>query len=402
MMRLFATESYPSQRVIAPGYEKVIHFDGGHILGDQSLFALKLGFSAELYTRTQLTLVREIGSQFQSYEILGQDINSVEPRAYRVQNTANSKLPIVLLRNDNDSVSIRSFALKAQTNSHRIINADSDEVWYVYNGRGYCDTLFGRLFYEEGDYLFIPRSVPYRIFSFTTVSEKSDTVFIGIESAKPLKRPCFVQRGNPYNPNAIDIPDPIEIKDVSDEEGGFLVYLKKRGVWTRIVYAQTLFSCVGYDGELYPFVLHTKDISPPINPAFHTDPQQFATFITEDNDVAVSTFTPRWVHSLPYNHMNYWDECLLLAKQYAAHEGSVGKGDMTFHPQGFFHGPQFSAFLEWEKNKPEEIKDSPWHDDLAIMFESCEPLIPTKQARGIEIEGYWKSWIESWEKERHC
>jgi homogentisate 1,2-dioxygenase len=396
-MQRIAVSEYPAQRHVCSAWKNKIHFNGAHQLND-GVFAQKIAFDTEYYTNEPPPSITATcrGSR-QSLIMLKE---SVRPKAYRIEHHSSTPTPVELLRTANGHVCVKIMKICGDDESTGIfMNADCDEVWYVHKGGGMCHTLLGTIGFNKGDYIFIPRLVAYRFLHWTPDKTGDvDMVLIAIESREQLKRPVFPQRDIPYNVSEIILPEPRGergfVSDFLKKGLGNTVNLKRAGEWIEVQYenTKTLFSCVAYDGVLYPFVLPTNKIRPMITTDCHTDPNMFATFITESNDVAISTFAPRWVHSLPYFHLNHWDECLFLAKTYGARGGSISTGDMTFHPQGFFHGPQPSALDEWRKGAPKNSEESPWHDDLAIMFESREPLFHTKDSVSYEISDYWKSW----------
>ncbi|MDP3725841.1 MAG: homogentisate 1,2-dioxygenase, partial [bacterium] len=225
------------------------------------------------------------------------------------------------------------------------------------------------------------------------------------ESREPLRRPVFswVNDTVPYVEHDLSIPDPVHCNDAPDDvfknEASWYIQIKRGGRWADASYAHNPFSCVGYQGYPYPFVLPIENISLPTLSKEHTDPTSFMTFVSSSEnginmpDVGVSTFLSHRVHSLPYFHTNFFDECLFLSREYKARGGVLGPGDMSFHPQGFSHGPHPEALRSWKK--PETSEDLPHVPMLAVMFESQSPLMPTTALLGqkdIEVPEYFKSW----------
>lgn len=364
-------------------------------------FPAKLSFYSELKLNKPPTIAKDIFD-------LGSTPISAKPRAFRIKDLHTKNIPQNLLKNRDNGVIIKALVLNWGRKSERMINSDGDEIWYVYKGAGICLTSFGMLWFGAGDYIYIPQSSLYRI---ETLSPGLN-LMIGIESEKPFRRPDFgglINRDIPYSPEKIVKPEsfpgePFDSPDRPSADGSeWDVYIKRLGVYgTKARYDCSPFLADSWAGEIYPFVLHTSDINTLVSPTTHIDPTAFATFISEDKSVAVSTFKPRWIHSLPYSHMNYYDEFLFYAAGYEARWKTVGEGDATFHPQGIWHGPQLEALVKERERGDIDPKNSEWVDELAIMFESRKPLIiqdPLFQ-RGIEIENYWKSWHEGWKKHK--
>lgn len=360
-------------------------------------FPYKLAFETEGFFEKPPTVIKNYHSLKTNHDFG----DGLRPRAFRIKDLQHSQIfPLDLLESKDRGVKIKCLCLNKKNwwRSSRIINADGDEVWFVYDGYGVCLTAFGSFNFAAKDYIYIPRCTLYRIVPIY------DCMMIGIESEKALSRPNmeFLSKNIPYNKDSVVRPEPFfsENNDAPDRllngDAEYDVYVKRMDEWTQLVYPFSQFLCTGFRGDLFPFVLHTSDINTVISPTTHTDPTAYITFASTDKSVCVSTFCPRWMQSLPYFHMNYWDEFFFYASAYEARGGTVGSGDATFHPQGVWHGPQIEAILKWKK--PEHKKDAPWAEELAIMFESQKPLTVSPVLEQVEIQDYWKSWYNGWEK----
>lgn len=62
---------------------------------------------------------------------------------------------------------------------------------------------------------------------------------------------------------------------------------------------------------------------------------------------------------------------------------------ITFHPQGIHHGPHPKALKNSITNPKKET------DEYAVMIDTRNPLIPTKNAEKIENTEYYLSWKEN-------
>ena len=60
-------------------------------------------------------------------------------------------------------------------------------------------------------------------------------------------------------------------------------------------------------------------------------------------------------------------------------------GQITLHPAGIPHGPHPGAYERSIGQKQTE--------ELAVMVDTFKPLMITKQALGLELKNYYKSWI---------
>ncbi|TSC74627.1 MAG: homogentisate 1,2-dioxygenase [Parcubacteria group bacterium Gr01-1014_48] len=329
------------------------------------------------------------------------------PRAYKIGNLLPWSFPHTLLETHNKSVSIRVFVVDAASNSPLISklgavrgyqNVDGDELWYVYRGNGMVRTELGALLYGAGDYLYIPRGFIYEIYadlSSVTHTDTNNTILVGVESTRPLLRPLVSMDDVPYSIRDMRVPLceqtmrlPVVLHDC---ENPYVLAVKRSNAWSFLAYFANPTACFGWSGTPYPFIVNEKYINVPVVDTVHTDPTQFIAFVTGDESVAVSIFRPRRVHSIPYYHDNTYDECMFLIDTYAARAGSVAMGDMTFHPQGFCHGPQPNAFsMAPVVGDPQHNR---WDRERAVMFESRQPLVPTRESIAVELLDYWKSWI---------
>jgi homogentisate 1,2-dioxygenase len=64
---------------------------------------------------------------------------------------------------------------------------------------------------------------------------------------------------------------------------------------------------------------------------------------------------------------------------------NIDKGQITLHPAGIPHGPHPGAYERSIGKKDTE--------ELAVMVDTFKPLKLTKQALGIEVADYDKSWL---------
>lgn len=329
------------------------------------------------------------------------------PRAYRIGDLAPWSFPHTLFETSNKSVSIRVFVIDAASNSPLVSrlggvrgyqNVDGDELWYVYRGNGMVRTELGMLCYGAGDYLYIPRGFIYEIYAdlvSDTHIDTNNTILVGVESSRPLLRPSNAMDDVPYSIRDMRVPEctqttrlPIVLHDC---ENPYVLAVKRSNVWSFLAYSADPMAVLGWSGTPYPFIVNEICINIPVVDTLHTDPTQFIAFVTGDESAAVSIFRPRRIHSIPYFHDNTYDECMFLIDTYAARAGSVQMGDMTFHPQGFCHGPQPNALSA----SPHigDPKNNIWDHQRAIMFESRQPLVPSRESIAVELIDYWQSWI---------
>ena len=295
----------------------------------------------------------------------------------------NSRKPILV----NNDVHISLAAPKKSLTDYFFKNADADELIFVHEGDGKLITLYGELSFSYGDYIHIPRGTIYQI-HFET---EANRLFI-VESFSPIHYPKkYVSRfgqlleNSPYCERDIRTPVFLEAKD---EEGDFLVRIKKQGMLYGIHYAHHPFDVVGWDGCCYPYIFSIHNFEP-ITGRIHQPPPVHITF--EGNNFVVCSFVPRLFdyHPLsipvPYNHSNIdSDELLYYVDGDFMSRKNVTRGMLTLHPAGIPHGPHPGTV---EKSLgAKETKE------LAVMIDTFHPLQLTETALAIENPGYTTSW----------
>ena len=367
--------------------------DGSPIGG---LHPAKIGFKTEMLLSKPPTIVKNIRRLLSNEAIIADDSGSnVTPLAFNVRGIAGMPYQQSLLATS-DGVQITTLAL-GNLHSFPVRDMDADHLWYVYEGRGSCYTDLGWLSYDTGDFIYIPKNViSYFIPGFLSPSN----VLIGIQCENGLRLPAMRPYDNgdtPFNECAMKLPAPY--KDHGPVKVN-KVHVRRGGKWSEVEYEHTPFLCVAWKGTSYPFVISAKKLNFSYVQSIHPDPSNFVLMAAPDASAVVSVLGPRFVHSLPYNHLNEWDEFLFYAKEYDARKGSAGgvgdSGTATLHPQGIWHGPQMAAIENWKR--PASPKDIPWVEDLAIMFETKKPLELCTDGQSILIPGYEKSWLEGWEE----
>lgn len=366
------------------GHEELVgQMDGAPKDG---LFAAKIGFHTEMLLEEPPTLLVNIKkcSHEASSLILETDLH---PLLLRCGNLPSNICRAPLLSTKNRGMEIHAATIATLQSTSAFLNTDEDDVYFVHEGEGVCDTALGGMKYRAGDFIFIPRHFHHRF------RAEKKTSMIGIGSSSALRKPARKDGDNadvPYNNLAISLPDP----NLHHKGGGapWLLAIKRGGEYYRALYSCPT-HCVAYKSTRYPFIVNVDQLNFSYTTSIHADPTNFCLFGTADDSVMISVLGPRFAHSLPYNHLNEWDEFLFYSKAYSARAGTILPGDATLHPQGLWHGPQIPALMNWKK--PEHPV---WVDDLAIMFESKEPLLLCEFAKGILVPNYEKSWLRGWEE----
>jgi homogentisate 1,2-dioxygenase len=314
----------------------------------------------------------------------------LRPRAYDLNGLNEPSpspwnAPVVL---HNKSVEIRFWKLhKPMDDLAR--NADGDQLLFVHAGTGdlFCD--YGRIAYEPGDYLYIPRGTMWRL------RPEDATAVLMIEATnthytlpdRGLLGPHAV-----FDPAMLDTPAMDEaFKAHQAEEGLFRVEIKKRGQVSTAAFPYNPLDAVGWHGELAPVRLNVRDIRPVMSHRYHLPPSAHTTFLSDR--FVVCTFAPRPFETdpgaikIPFFHNNDdYDEVLFYHAGDFFSRDNIRAGMMTFHPSGFTHGPHPKAL------KKMLVQDKPATDEYAVMIDTRDPLDVGEGAGTVENHAYVDSW----------
>jgi homogentisate 1,2-dioxygenase len=267
-------------------------------------------------------------------------------------------------------------------------NAMADELLFMHQGSGTLHTMFGRLPFGYGDYLFIPRGTIYRL-----EFEREDNRLLYLESFSPITTPRRYrnQYGQllehaPFCERDIRKPEALE---TYDERGDHLVLIKKQDQLFRYHLAHHPFDLIGWDGFVYPYAFSIHDFEP-ITGRIHQPPPVHQTF--EAHNFVVCSFCPRLFDyhprsiPAPYNHSNIdSDEVLYYVDGDFMSRKNVEKGMFTLHPAGIPHGPQ--------PGMAEKSIGATQTHELAVMVDTFRPLQLTQEAIELELPDYHLSWL---------
>ncbi|PSR55575.1 homogentisate 1,2-dioxygenase [Adhaeribacter arboris] len=266
-------------------------------------------------------------------------------------------------------------------------NAQADEVVFVHEGSGEMLSPMGKLKFQPGDYLVIPRTVIHQ-FKFNSGLIR----LLLIEAFSPVET-CRRYRNQfgqllehaPYCER--DIRPPSELI-TQTEPGEYRVQIKKEGFLHQYFYDFSPLDVVGWDGYFYPYAFSIHDFEP-ITGRIHQPPPVHQTF--EGHNFVICSFVPRLFdyHPLaipaPYNHSNVdSDEVLYyVAGNFMSRKG-VDLASFTIHPGGIPHGPH-PGTVEASIGKKET-------HELAVMIDTFKPLHLTETALPYLDENYPMSW----------
>ncbi|MCB0380414.1 MAG: homogentisate 1,2-dioxygenase, partial [Flavobacteriales bacterium] len=175
-----------------------------------------------------------------------------------------------------------------------------------------------------------------------------------------------------------------------DEQGEFVMKVKKQDTMHEYVYAAHPFSVVGWDGYNFPYKFSIHDFEP-ITGRVHLPPPIHQTF--ETSTFVICSFVPRLYDyhpqaiPAPYNHSNIdSDEVLYYVDGDFMSRNNIEKGQITLHPAGIPHGPHPGAMERSIGQKETQ--------ELAVMVDTFKPLMVTQQALDIQDGDYYQSWLE--------
>jgi homogentisate 1,2-dioxygenase len=268
-------------------------------------------------------------------------------------------------------------------------NGDGDELWFVHEGSARLESPCGWLEVRAGDYVWIPKSMVIRW------HVEAPMRMLGFEARGGVSIPAAFR--NPVGQLRMDAPythrdfvrprGPIATPDAA-LDGPRELLVKKSGAFTRYVLEHPPMDVVGWDGFVYPFAFPIEKYQPKAG-LVHLPPTVHATF--EGPGFLVCSFVPRVTDfhpsaiPCPYPHSSVdCDEILYYVRGQFTSRRGVGPGAISLHPAGIAHGPHPGAY--------EASIATTRTDELAVMCDTFEPLLPTAQAANIEDAGYHDSW----------
>lgn len=364
---------------------------------DGKLYAEELvsteGFSnvySLIYHTHPPTIVKNLGEPY-----------SVEPKIAREKHLKHTSLKGFKITAEDDYLKSRKPVLvnsdlhislaapKKSMTDYFFKNSQADEMIFIHVGSGTLKTGYGKIKFEYGDYLIIPRGTIYQL----EFNDENNRLFI-VESFTPITSPKRYRNHvgqllehSPFCERDMKLPQDLEC---FDELGDFKVLIKKQGLIYPYTYGTHPFDFVGWDGFHYPWAISIHDFEP-ITGRVHQPPPVHQMF--EAHNFVVCSFVPRKYDyhpeaiPAPYNHSNVdSDEVLYYVDGDFMSRKSVEKGQITLHPGGIPHGPHPGTV---EKSIGKERTE-----ELAVMVDPFRPLMLTEDAVAIEDPSYFSSWQE--------
>lgn len=266
-----------------------------------------------------------------------------------------------------------------------VANNDGDELFFIHHGQARLQTSFGELNVGDGDYVWVPRSLPYRF-----VDVRGPMLIMTNEVKKGLRLPT--QYLNPFGQLKLDAPyshrDFVRPTLPAARSERHEVLVKRRGQFFLRDVPGGVLDVVGFDGFVYPVAFNISRFSPKTG-QIHLPPPVHATFAAPG--VLFCSFVPRVTDTheqaipCPYPHSSVdCDELIFYCKGNFTSRRGVGPGALSLHPAGVPHGPHPGAY--------EASIGSKRTEELAVMLDTFEPLLPTKAALALENTAYHQTW----------
>ena len=265
-------------------------------------------------------------------------------------------------------------------------NGDADELYFVAEGTGTLQTIFGELPYHPGDYLFIPKGVPYR-FQFSELQN-----FFIVEGNREFGVPREFRQVQgqlkldaPYAHRDFRSPEKLLTFTAQDN---FPIVVQKGGKLTIHEYTEWPYQVLGWDGWVFPFAFPISAYQPKTS-SVHLPPNIHTVFAARG--FVMMNFVPRVLDyapnavPCPYPHSSVdCDEILFYVEGHFTSRKGISQYSISHHPGGIPHGPHPEMY-----EKSVGLRES---NELAIMVDTFAPLIMTQAAQNLEDAKYHFSW----------
>ena len=279
------------------------------------------------------------------------------------------------------------------------VSADSDfffrnsyahELIFVHRGSGKFLSEYGKLPFEQWDYIVVPKGTTYQI----KFDSYDDNKLMIVESSTPFDIPRHFRNEYgqlteeaPYYERDFKVP---QFTEPADNQGDFELILKLRDRYFKYLLPNHPFDVVGWDGFLYPYTFNLKEYAPKVG-KIHLPPPVHLMFATQH--FVVCNFVPRLFDfhpqavPAPYYHSNVdSDEVLYYVYGDFMSRKGIEEGSITLHPMGIPHGPQ--------PGKTEASIGIKETDEYAVMIDTFQPLRVTKNVKDTMVDDYSQSWLD--------
>ncbi len=258
-------------------------------------------------------------------------------------------------------------------------------VFFVHQGEGTLETLFGPIAYRKGDFLIVPKGITHR---FDLGPGPHYYWMYETFGGDPEKAEAPTT-GRFLTHSQSDYKYPRTLSPVN-ESGRFEIVSKTDGNYVSRVHPTHPFDVVGWRGDYLPYRFAVEDVRPLTADRSHVPPSGHTVFKLPGCYVCV--FTVRSVEKegmwIPFFHKNLdYTETLGF---HAGHFFSTGRdqtGMVSVHPVGLPHGPKPSALKKFMEGHARDI-----HDEVAVMADFVNPTRISEFALGLSEPGYMTAW----------
>jgi homogentisate 1,2-dioxygenase len=272
-------------------------------------------------------------------------------------------------------------------------NGDGDELYFVNDGAGVVESIYGVLPFQKHDYLLIPKATPYRL-----VFEPGPTTLLVFEGRPKLDIPSDYRNPwgqlsdfAPYTHRDFRLPQELLSYDAAKHgEGPFQIVSKRDDRLTIHMHETWPHDVAGWDGILYPVAFSIHDFQPKTG-LVHLPPTIHVTF--SGPGFVVCSFVPRIVDfhpqavPCPYGHASAdMDEILYYVEGNFTSRKGIGPESISLHPAGVPHGPHPGQY--------EKSIGVTRTNELAVMCDTYKTLRMTTAALELEDTGYHTTWNE--------
>ncbi|MBK9119332.1 MAG: homogentisate 1,2-dioxygenase [Phycisphaerales bacterium] len=270
-------------------------------------------------------------------------------------------------------------------------NGDGDECWFVKDGAGTLESVYGVLPFRPHDYLLIPKGTPYRLHCDgpATLLVFEGRPYINIPKEY---RNAWGQLSDSAPFSHRDFRVPQELLGYRPDvhgAGPFEIVMKRSDRLTLHRYEHFPHEIAGWDGILYPVAFNIHDYQPKTG-LVHLPPTIHTTF--SGPEFVICSFVPRVLDyhpqaiPCPYAHASVdMDEILYYVEGNFTSRKGVGSESISLHPAGVTHGPHpgtYEASIGVHRT-----------DELAVMCDCYPPLQLTAEAAALEDPEYHLSWV---------
>jgi len=266
-------------------------------------------------------------------------------------------------------------------------NGEGDELFFVHEGSGTLETVFGSVPFKQHDYVYVPRGTTYRF-----ELDSTPQLWLVFHTPGEIETPNRYRNRYgqllehaPYSQRDFHPPEALEThRDGGEHE----LIVRVRGGLQHYTLDYHPFDVVGWDGYVYPYSFNVHDFEPRTG-RLHLPPPTHQTF--QGPNFVVCSFCPRELDydpeavPLPYHHSNVHSEEIIyyVSGEFGSRKG-IEVGSITVHPSGLPHGPQPGLV--------EKSLGARRTEELAVMWDTFKPLRLTPLARELDDASYAYSW----------